>query len=50
MRHKIGIATICLHISAVLYLIVGVLMFPLFMADDGTGLGLPFAVGMFVFW
>jgi hypothetical protein len=49
MRHKIGLATTCLHISAVLYLIVGVLMFPLFMADDDTGLGLPFAVGMFVF-
>lgn len=49
MRHKIGLATTCLHISAALYLIIGVLGFPLFMADDDTGLGLTFAVGMLVF-
>jgi hypothetical protein len=31
MGHKIGVATACLHISAVLSLIIGVLMFPLLM-------------------
>ena len=49
MRHRIGLAVVCLHISAVLYLLVGLLMFPLFLADDHTGIGLPLAVGMFVF-
>lgn len=45
-RHKIGLATVCLHISAVLYVIIGLLLFPLFMSEDETGLGLPFAVVM----
>jgi hypothetical protein len=48
MRHKIGLATVCLHISAVLYLIVALLMFPLFTAVDDTGWGLLFAIGMFI--
>lgn len=47
MQHRIGLATTCLHISAVLYLIVGVLMFPLFMADDESGLGMVFAIVLF---
>jgi hypothetical protein len=49
MKHKVGVAIVCLHLSAVLYLIVGVLMFPLFTADDDTGLGLAFAVGLLTF-
>src|SRR6266849_1178427 len=50
MRHKIGLAISCLHISAVLYLIVGVLMFALFTRDkDETGLGLAFAIGTLLF-
>ena len=47
MQHKIGLATVCLHISAVLYLIIGLLGFPLFMADDGVGL--PFAIALLIF-
>ncbi|MFN7892004.1 MAG: hypothetical protein ACK5OC_17050 [Pirellula sp.] len=43
-RHKIGLATVSLHISAALYVIVGLLLFALFMSDDETGIGLPFAV------
>ena len=43
-RHKIGLATVTLHISAVLYVIVGLLLFPLFMSEEKTGLGLLFAV------
>lgn len=49
MRHRIGLAVVCLHISAVLYLLAGVLMFPLFLADDETGFGLAFAAGLLVF-
>ena len=49
MGHKIGLATACLHISAVLYLALGALMFPLFMHDDETGYGLVIAGGFFVF-
>jgi hypothetical protein len=47
--HRIGMAVVCLHISAVLYFLVGLLLFPLFMAVDQTGLGLTFAVAMFIF-
>ncbi len=43
-RNKIGLATVSLHISAALYVIVGLILFPLFMSDDETGLGLAFAV------
>src|SRR5262249_19533388 len=46
MRHKIGLAVASLHISALLYLLVG-LMFPVFLADDEHGL--PFAVCMLIF-
>lgn len=42
-QHKIKLATVCLHISAALYLIVGLLLFSLFMSDTETNLGLPFA-------
>jgi hypothetical protein len=43
-QHKIRLATVCLHISAALYVIVGLVLFPLFISDNETGLGLPFAV------
>lgn len=49
MRHRIGMAIICLHISAVLYLIFGMLAFFLFMNDDQTGLGPAFGTVMLVF-
>jgi|SRR5713226_7521696 len=50
MRHKIGLAVACLHISAVLYLIVGILIFFLFTRDgDETGLGMVFAIGALLF-
>lgn len=42
-QHKIRLATVCLHISAALYLIVGLLLFSLFISDTETNLGLPFA-------
>ena len=45
-QHKIGLATICLHISAALYVMVGLVLFPLFLSDDETSLGFPFAVVM----
>ncbi|MEQ1905862.1 MAG: hypothetical protein ABL888_16860 [Pirellulaceae bacterium] len=48
-QHRIGLATACLHISAALYVIVGLLMFPLFMLDDLTRLGLPLAVAGLLF-
>lgn len=49
MQHRIGMAIVCLHISAVLYLLIGLLMFPLFMHNDPIGLGLPVAMGLFFF-
>ena len=48
MRHKIGLTIVSLHISAALYVIVGVLMLLLFSGEDETGLGLPLAIGMCV--
>lgn len=45
-RHKIGLATGCLHFSAVLYVIFGVLVFPSFIFEDESSLGLTLAV----FW
>jgi hypothetical protein len=48
MRHRIGIAIVCLHISAVLYFMVGVLILGIFAINEheaGTGAGLC----MFVF-
>ncbi len=59
MAHKIGLAMVCLPISAGLYLLVGGLMFVLFPGqanydyniarEDDNGFGLAFAVGMFIF-
>lgn len=50
MPHRIGMAIVCLHISAVIYLLLGVLMFPLFSAmPEMEGMATPFAVGMLVF-
>jgi hypothetical protein len=50
MQHKIGLATVCLHVSALLYLIVGLLAFPLFMADDhAADMGLFLAVALLIF-
>jgi hypothetical protein len=34
LRHRIGMAIACLHISAVLYLVVGLAMFPLLAGED----------------
>jgi hypothetical protein len=39
MQHRIGMAIVCLHISAVLYLLAGILMVPLFLNRDRSGLG-----------
>jgi hypothetical protein len=50
LPHRIGLAIVCLNISAVLYLIVGVLMFtPLLAEGDGPLGGLPFAIGVLIF-
>ncbi len=49
MKHRIGMAIVCLHISAVLYLLVGLLMFPLLLSNDEMEYRLDIAVGMFVF-
>lgn len=35
MPHRIGLAIACLHISAALYLVVGILVFPLLLTGDG---------------
>lgn len=49
-QHRIGLAVACLHISAVLYLAVGVGMFFLFSAvDDPNGMNTPIAVFMLAF-
>ena len=48
MQHRIGLAVVCLHISAALYVLLG-LAFPLFLADDRSGVGLPIALGFFAF-
>src|SRR5258708_18611974 len=36
LRHRIGISIVCLHISAVLYLVVGLAMFPLLAGEDDS--------------
>jgi hypothetical protein len=36
--HRIGLAIICLHISAALYVLLAAAMFPLFLQEDGAGL------------
>jgi hypothetical protein len=45
MRHKLGLATACLHVSAVLYLIVGIWLLVI-VAD--TDVGLPVGVALLV--
>jgi len=49
MQHRIGVAIVCLHISAVLYLLAGLLIFPLLTAEDDSGLGFTMAVLLFIF-
>ena len=50
-RHRLGLASICLHISAVLYFAIGVLVFPLFLTENegDRGFALAFAAFMAVF-
>ena len=48
-EHKIGLATACLHISAVLYLLVGLLMFAVLSENQSSDIGVAFAVAMFGF-
>jgi hypothetical protein len=49
VRHRIGLAVACLHISAVIYVLVG--LFLLFMSRaELQGPALLFAVGLGVFW
>jgi hypothetical protein len=49
-KHRIGMSIVCLHVSAALYLIVGLAMFPLFSMDDEMGSAGPLiAVLMFAF-
>jgi hypothetical protein len=42
-------AIVCLHISAVLYLLIGLLMFPLLMALDKSGEATPIALFLLLF-
>jgi hypothetical protein len=49
MRHRIGLATACLHISAVLYVIIGFGMLLLTKVYKDEGLGLGAAIAMLVF-
>lgn len=52
MKHKIHYATICLHISAVLYLLLGSLMIPLFgllVFEEMGALGWIFGAFSFLF-
>ena len=49
MGHRIGMAIVCLHISAVLYLLVGALLPLLFVSRDMTGADLTFGLGFLVF-
>lgn len=49
MRHRIGLATTCLHISAFLYVIIGFLLFFLIASQDKTGFELPMAISMLLF-
>ncbi|MDY3557356.1 hypothetical protein R5W24_006545 [Gemmata sp. JC717] len=44
MRHRIGLAVVCLHISAALYVLIGFVVFALCRLDL-----LPVAIGMLVF-
>jgi hypothetical protein len=47
--HRIGMAVVCLHISAVLYLLAGVLMLLFYVAEEKTGAGFAFGLGILVF-
>ncbi len=38
MRHRIGLAVVSLHISAGVYLLLAVLVFPLALREGGEGL------------
>jgi len=49
MPHRIGVAIGCLHISAVLYLLIGMLMFLLLVAVDESGGGTPVAMLLLLF-
>ena len=50
MPHRINLAILCLHISAALYLVVGILFGVLFHDDEDLGaLAMPFAIGAMVF-
>ena len=51
MNHRIGMAIVCLHVSAILYFIIGILMLPLFSMNNeiGEGVGFMIAIAMFVF-
>jgi hypothetical protein len=44
VQHRVGMAIVCLHISAVLYLLIGLLMFPLFMAVGESREATPIAL------
>ena len=49
MRHRIGMAVVCLHLSAVLYLICiigAILWFPQIVEDDDTGFGSEFVAAL----
>lgn len=49
MQHRVGMAIVCLHISAVLYLLIGLLMFPLLMVLDESGEAKPVALFLLLF-
>jgi hypothetical protein len=42
-------AVVCLHISAGLYVLIGVALVPMFLDADPSGLGMAFAAGTLVF-
>lgn len=48
MGHRIAMAIVCLHISAVLYILVGVLALWFFLSTDDTGAGMVFGVGTLI--
>jgi hypothetical protein len=47
MRHRVGLAIVCLHISSGLYLLLAVMMFPILVAEDGRGLTLAIIMSAF---
>jgi len=44
VQHRLGMAIVCLHISAILYLLIGLLAFPLLTALDESGEATPTAL------